>query len=158
VLIVVHVALAIALFLPPLLLPFALRVRSRSAQPALGTGRVARGLVALQARSAAPLGIAVAASGLAIVATVGWGVLSQPWLLAALAIYAADLVLAFFIQRPGLLAIVRGGGARAAIAGARGSSDGEWAARARRQRYVSYLMAGLIGTIGVLMTTKPTLW
>lgn len=28
--------------------------------------------------------------------------LSQPWLLIALSVYAANLVLAFFVQRPGL--------------------------------------------------------
>jgi hypothetical protein len=33
-----------------------------------------------------------------------------------------------------------------------------WLARAKRQRYVSYAMAGLVGTIGFLMSTKPTLW
>jgi hypothetical protein len=30
--------------------------------------------------------------------------------------------------------------------------------RAKRQRYVSYLMAGLVGTIGFLMSTKPQIW
>ena len=38
------------------------------------------------------------------------------------------------------------------------ADDAAWKARARRQRYVSYLMAGLIGSIGFLMSTKPTLW
>ena len=33
-----------------------------------------------------------------------------------------------------------------------------WTERARRQRYVSYVMAGLVGTIGFLMSTKPVLW
>ena len=36
--------------------------------------------------------------------------------------------------------------------------DRAWAALARRQRYVSYAMAGLIGAIGWLMSTKPALW
>ena len=31
-----------------------------------------------------------------------------------------------------------------------------WKERARRQRYVSYLMAALVGVIGFLMSTKPT--
>jgi hypothetical protein len=31
-----------------------------------------------------------------------------------------------------------------------------WRTRARRQRYVSYLMAGAIGLIGWLMMSKPT--
>jgi hypothetical protein len=33
-----------------------------------------------------------------------------------------------------------------------------WVERARRQRYVSYAMVGLVGTIGVLMSSKPALW
>ena len=32
------------------------------------------------------------------------------------------------------------------------------AARARRARYVSYLMGAVVGTIGVLMSGKPQLW
>jgi len=35
--------------------------------------------------------------------------------------------------------------------------DQVWRERAMRQRYVSYLMAGLVGVIGFLMSTKPTL-
>ena len=57
--------------------------------------------------------------------------------------------LAFFIQRPSLRRLV---GIRAA------ADDQRWLERARRQRYVSYLMAGLVGTIGFLMSTKPVLW
>jgi hypothetical protein len=74
--------------------------------------------------------------------------LEQPWLLVALAIYLANLAIAFFIQRPNLRRLI---GIRAA------PDDRTWAARARRQRYVSYLMAGLVGVIGFLMSTKPTL-
>ena len=36
--------------------------------------------------------------------------------------------------------------------------DRAWQARARRQRYVAYAMAGAIGVIGFLMSTKPELW
>ena len=32
--------------------------------------------------------------------------LSQPWLFIALAIYAANLLIAFFIQRPGLARLI----------------------------------------------------
>ena len=31
-----------------------------------------------------------------------------------------------------------------------------WRVRARRQRYISYLMAGAIGVIGWLMMSKPS--
>jgi hypothetical protein len=79
----------------------------------------------------------------------GPGLLAQPWLLVALSIYAANLALAFFIQRPGLRRLV---GVTAAW------DDDVWHARARRQRYLSYAMAGLVGVIGFLMSTKPQLW
>ena len=36
--------------------------------------------------------------------------------------------------------------------------DTVWKERAKRQRYVSYLMAGLVGTIGFLMSAKPDFW
>jgi hypothetical protein len=43
--------------------------------------------------------------------------------------------------------------------GIRASADDRaWKERARRQRYLSYLMAGLVGTIGFLMSSKPVLW
>jgi hypothetical protein len=75
--------------------------------------------------------------------------LAQPWLLAALAIYAANLALAFFVQRPGMRRLV---GVSAA------GNNTAWQERARRQRYLSYVMAGLVGVIGFLMSTKPDLW
>ena len=75
--------------------------------------------------------------------------LRQPWLLLAIAIYLVNLGIAFFIQRPNLRGLV---GIRAA------ADDSAWRFRARRQRYVSYLMAGLVGTIGFLMSSKPVLW
>ena len=153
-LLVVHVSLAIALFVPSVLLPFALRPRAwngrTSAGPAdAGRGRFIRGLLWMQAHGTLPLGIGLGLSGLALVAFVGVSLLAQPWLLVALAIYAIDLGLAFFVQRPGFhrLATLR-----------RRSDDPLAVASARRQRYLSYLMAGLIGTIGFLMSTKPALW
>lgn len=148
ILIVVHVAFAISLFVPSLLLPFALRRRPRSAADA-PRGRMVRGLLALQSRGTVPLGIGVGVSGLALVATLGVSLLTQPWLLVALAIYAIDLGLAFFIQRPALRRIIRIGPA---------ASDPAAVAGARQQRYVSYVMTGLIGAIGFLMSTKPVLW
>ncbi len=73
--------------------------------------------------------------------------LSQPWLLAALVIYFGNLAIAFFIQRPNLRRLI---GIKAA------ADDPVWKERAKRQRYVSYLMATLVGIIGFLMSTKPT--
>ena len=84
-----------------------------------------------------------------LVVVLGPDLLRQPWLLVALAIYFANLGIAFFIQRPSLCRLV----------GIRASADDRgWQARARRQRYLSYGMAFLVGTIGFLMSTKPTLW
>ncbi len=76
--------------------------------------------------------------------------LSQPWLLIALAIYAANLILAFFVQRPALARLLR----------LNLNSDAErnrWRTWAKRQRYVSYVMATLVGLIAFLMSTKPDL-
>jgi hypothetical protein len=150
-LIVLHVALAIGLFVPSLLLPFALRPRlwgGPTPDPER-RGRFVRALLWIQARGAAPLGIGLVLTGAGLVAVLGVSLLSQPWLLVALGIYAVDLALAFFIQRPGFrrLATLR-----------RTADDRSLVAGARRQRYLSYLMAGLIGTIGFLMSTKPSLW
>ena len=146
-LIATHVAFAISLFLPSLLLPFALRVR-RPFDPATASG-FTRALLTLQGRGNVVIGLGLALSGAALLAVLGWGLLSQPWLLVGLAIYAIDLGLAFFVQRPNL---------RRLIGLPPKGRDAAWANRARRQRYISYLMAGLTGTIGVLMSTKPVLW
>jgi len=147
VLVAIHVAFAISLFLPSLLLPFALRVR-RPFDPAT-SGRFTQALLTLQSRGNLIVGLGLALSGAALLAVLGWGLLSQPWLLAGLAIYAIDLGLAFFVQRPSLRRLIG-----LPVKG----RDAAWATRARRQRYISYLMAGLTGTIGVLMSTKPILW
>ena len=135
-----------SLFLPSILLPFALRTRRAAAESPNGLVRL---LLWLQAHGTLVVGLGLALTGAALVATLGGSLLGQPWLLAALAIYAANLVLAFFVQRPNLRRLV---GIRAA------SDDRVWLARARRQRYVSYAMAALVGTIGFLMSTKPQLW
>jgi len=74
--------------------------------------------------------------------------LQQPWLVLALAIYFVNLGIGFFIQRPNLRRLI---GVTAA------ADDRVWKRRARRQRYFSYLMAGLVGVIGFLMTSKPVL-
>jgi hypothetical protein len=75
--------------------------------------------------------------------------LQQTWLTLALTIYFINLAIAFFIQRPNLRRLI---GVRAA------TDDKIWLERAKRQRYVSYLMAGMVGTIGFLMSSKPVLW
>ena len=146
VLLVAHVILAVGLFLPSILLPFALRTRRAAAE---SPNRFVRFLLWMQAHGTLIIGAGLAATGLAIVALLGGSLLGQPWLLVALAIYAANLALAFFIQRPNLRRLI---GVRAA------PDDRLWLARAKRQRYVSYAMAALVGTIGFLMSTKPQLW
>jgi hypothetical protein len=96
------------------------------------------------------LGLAVALTGLGLLVILGTGLLARPWLLAALGLYAATLGLAFFVQRPGLRRLLPGD--------ASSGPDPRRSAIARRGRYVSYLIAGGIGTIGFLMSTKPNLW
>jgi hypothetical protein len=146
VLLATHIALAISLFLPSILLPFALRTKRAAAD----SGHpLVRFLLFMQAHGTVVIGGGLAATGLVLVAQLGASLVAQPWLLVALTIYAANLVLAFFVQRPNLRRLV---GVRAA------ADDRIWLARARRQRYVSYAMAALTGTIGFLMSTKPQLW
>jgi len=146
VLLATHIALAVSLFLPSILLPFALRARRAvDASP----NRLVRGLLWMQANGTMAVGLGLAVTGIALVTLLGTQLLAQPWLLVALAIYAANLVLAFFVQRPNLRRLI---GVRAA------QDDRVWLERAKRQRYVSYAMAGLVGTIGFLMSTKPQLW
>ncbi len=142
----IHVVLAVALFLPSLLLPFALRTGRATADS--GSRRV-RWLLRLQGRGAVAIGLGLAFTGMGLVATLGVRLIEQPWLVVALAIYALTLGLAFFIQRPGLRAVL---GVRAAW------DDRAWLGRAVRLRYVSYAMATLVGVIGWLMSAKPALW
>ena len=146
-LLVAHIALAISLFVPSLLLPFAFRARRGSLNPER-SGRFVRLLLALQARGTIWIGVGLAVTGIGLIAFLGPSVLRQPWLLVALAIYALNLGLAYFVQVPRLRSLI----------GLRNGSDPRWPALARRQRYISYLMAGLVGTIGFLMSTKPALW
>jgi hypothetical protein len=141
-----HVVLAISLFLPSILLPFALRARRPTTESANG---LVRALLWAQSHGTLVVGTGLALTGIGLIATIGGEVLRQPWLLVALGIYAANLVIAFFVQRPSLRRLV---GIRAAV------DDRAWQERARQQRYLSYLMAGLVGTIGFLMSSKPVLW
>jgi hypothetical protein len=143
---VVHVVLAIALFLPSVLLPFGLRTGT----PTDGTpGPVVATLLRLQGSGTLVIGAGLAITGLLLVAALGPRLLEQPWLLIALTIYAIDLVLAFAIQRPNLRRLLRPGSS---------ADDATWQIRARRQRYVAYAMALLVGAIGWLMSAKPALW
>ena len=145
VLLATHVALAVGLFLPSILLPFALRTRRAAVDSESG---VVRSLLWVQSHGTLVIGAGLALTGLGLVAALGPTLLQQPWLLVALVIYALNLGLAFFIQRPNLRRLI---GIKAA------ADDHVWRERAKRQRYVSYLMAGLVGVIGFLMSTKPSL-
>jgi hypothetical protein len=141
-----HIVLAVSLFLPSILLPIALRTRRAADESSNGFVRF---LLWMQAHGTLVVGIGLALTGTALVVVLGGSLIGQPWLLVALAIYVANLLLAFFVQRPNLRRLV---GIRAA------ADDRVWLERAKRQRYVSYAMAALVGTIGFLMSTKPQLW
>jgi hypothetical protein len=144
ILLLVHVTLAVALFLPSILLPLMLRRRPG----ATDTSVLVRLLLAVQAHGTLVIGLGLALTGVGLLGVLGANLLTQPWLLVALVIYALNLGVAFFIQRPNLRRLLRVGA----------GDDSTWRLRARRQRYVSYAMAALVGTIGVLMSTKPRLW
>ena len=145
-LLAVHISLAVSLFMPSILLPFALRARRAAVESGSPLVRL---LLAMQSKGTVIIGIGLALTGIGLVSVLGASLVTQPWLLVALAIYVLNLVLAFFIQRPNLRPLL---GIRP------GRDDRAWASRARRQRYVSYVMAGLVGTIGFLMSSKPQLW
>jgi hypothetical protein len=140
----IHIGLAVGLFLPSILLPFALRTQRATVESQSG---LVRSLLWAQSHGTVVLGVGLALTGVALLSILGPSMLSQPWLLAALVIYFGNLAIAFFIQRPNLRRLV---GIKAA------ADDALWKARAKRQRYVSYLMAALVGIIGFLMSTKPT--
>ena len=146
VLLVIHITLAVGLFVPSLLLPFTLRARRQAPS---SVGGVVQTLLWLQSHGTSVLGAGLVLTGAAMVAILGPQLLSQPWLLVALAIYAANLAIAFFVQRPNM---------RRLVGGSTSGNNTVWQDRARRQRYVSYVMAGLVGLIGFLMSTKPALW
>lgn len=146
VLLSVHIALAISLFLPSILLPFALRTRRATVE---SESRAVRTLLWAQSHGTIIIGAGLALTGIGLLTVLGPAMLQQPWLLVALAVYAANLVIAFFVQRPNLRRLI---GIKAS------ADDRAWKERAKRQRYVSYLMAALVGTIGFLMSTKPVIW
>lgn len=149
IILVTHIALAVSLFLPSLLLPFALRLRG--GRWTESQGRVSRALFWLQRNGSLIIGAGLAVTGVLLVMILGTQLFTQPWLLLALAIYAANLLIAFFVQRPGLARLLR---LRPDMSD---EARERWGTRARRQRYVSYVMAALIGVIAFLMSTKPEL-
>jgi hypothetical protein len=143
VLLVIHIGLAVALLVPSVLLPFVLRHAERP-------GPLARGLMAMQGTGTLLIAGGLAVTGAAMLWLLGPELLTQPWLLVALLLYAANLVVAAFVSRPNLRRLVGLGRSEA--------DDATWRRRARRQRYVAYGMAAAIGVIGFLMSTKPALW
>jgi hypothetical protein len=144
-----HIALAVALLAPSIMLPFLLR--RAEAGGAAHRDPLTRALMAMQGSGGVVIGVGVGLTGAALLLTLGLELLSQPWLLLALVLYAANLLLAAFVARPNLRRLLR-------IGGAGDGGDEAWGRRARQQRYVAYAMAAAIGLIGLLMSTKPDLW
>ena len=143
ILLIVHIVLAVGLLLPSVLLPFLLR--RTAGEP----GPVTRALMAMQGTGTLVIGAGLAITGSLMLWILGPELLAQPWLLVALTLYALNLAVAALIARPNLRRLV----------GLRGSGDdATWRQRARQQRLVAYGMAGVIGVIGFLMSTKPALW
>jgi hypothetical protein len=145
-LLVAHISLALALLAPSVILPFLLQRRPAGEE----SGRVAAVLKRLQGNGTLLIGMGVAITGAGLLLTLGIGLLSRPWMLVALTLYAANLLVAAFVSRPNLRRLI--GLRQAAI------DDDAWKRRARRQRYVAYGMAAATGIIGYLMSTKPELW
>ena len=143
ILLVVHICLAVALLAPSVILPFLLR-RSSTGEVGAVTGTLMR----LQGSGTLLIGIGVAISGVALLLTLGLGLLTRPWMLVALSLYTANLLIAAFVSRPNLRRLI----------GLGQTDPATWERRARRQRYVAYGMAAAVGAIGFLMSTKPELW
>lgn len=144
-LIVAHVSLAVLLLLPNIVAPFILRRGSDLAS----AGRFGRLVLFLQGPASLWIGLGVALTGFALLAVIGLELLAEPWLLLAIGLYAANLVIAVVVARPNLRRLI----------GLSGRLDDDtWARLARRQRYLAYGMAGIIGVIGFLMMSKPELW
>jgi hypothetical protein len=145
-LLVTHIALAISLLAPSLLLPFLLR--RADAAGASEYGPITRGLLVMQGTGSVVIAVGVGLTGIGLLILLGAELLGEPWLLLALTIYAVNLLVAAFISRPNLRRLLR----------MDAGDPAAWNRRARRQRYVAYGMAAAIGVIGLLMRTKPTLW
>jgi hypothetical protein len=144
ILLATHIVLAVALLLPSVVLPFALR-RGGGEQ-----GPITRAVISMQGTGTLVIGIGLALTGGAMLWMLGPQLVTQPWLVAALVLYALNLGVAAFVSRPNLRRLIGRGESR--------SNDETWQRRARQQRYLAYGMAGVIGVIGFLMSTKPDLW
>ena len=137
-----HIVLAISLFLPAFLLPFTLRPHGGEVEE--GQGRVSRALLWLQRNGTLIIGAGVALTGVLADPHPRHALLGQPWLLLALAHLRDD-------PAAGILHPAARAAPTAGPAPGRERGDKErWRTRARRQRYVSYVMAGAIGLIGWL--------
>ena len=146
ILLATHIVLAVALLLPSVLLPFMLRRGEGDGDD----NPLTRGMMAMQGTGTLVIAGGLAVTGTAMLAILGPELITQPWLLVGLILYALNLAVATFVSRPNLRRLV---GLRSSAA-----DDETWRRRARRQRYVAYGMAGVIGVIGFLMSTKPDLW
>ena len=124
-----HIGLAIALFVPSLLLPFTLRNRLVSrGYDVPPPGPFVRIMTAMQARGAIVIGIGLALTGALMVVVLGPRMLQQPWLLVSLATYAIVAAIVFAVQRPSLRRLARLGRDRDRR-GPRGvARQGAWAA------------------------------
>jgi len=148
-----HITLAVALFVPSLLLPFTLRNRSVAPGAVVERpGAFVRALLWIQAHGTLVIGAGLAVTGFSMVAVLGPRILEQPWLLVSLATYAVTALIAFAVQRPSLRRLQ----ARDGIA--TDADRAAWRDRARRQRYIAYAITSAVGLIAFLMSTKPVLW
>src|SRR3990170_684552 len=143
ILLVIHIVLAVALLLPSVALPFVLRRTDGRPGPAT------RALMAMQGTGTLVIATGLAVTGGAMLWILGPELLTEPWLVVALCLYAINLLVAAVISRPNLRRLIGFGRS--------GTDDDTWRRRARQQRYVAYGMAGVIGVIGFLMSTKPNL-
>ena len=145
ILLIIHVALAVALLMPSIALPFLLRGTEGQAERLSAPTRL---LLVLQSSGSVVIGLGLAITGVGLLLLLGLERLGRPWLLAALALYAANLLVAVLIARPNLRRLLR----------LSGDDPETWRRRARRQRWIAYLMAAATGVIGFLMAIKPQLW
>jgi hypothetical protein len=143
ILLIAHVALAVSLLAPSVALPFLLREGAESHPGAAG-----RMLMTMQGTGSIVIAMGLALTGAGLVISLGTGILTKPWLMVALAVYAGNLLLATFISRPNLRRLLR----------LSDSASDAWRRRARQARYAAYAMAVATGLIGFLMSTKPVLW
>jgi Predicted integral membrane protein (DUF2269) len=146
ILLVTHILLAVSLLAPSLVLPFLLR--RADAAGATDYGPITRGLLVMQGTGSVVIGVGLGLTGVGLLVVLGAELLSEPWLLLALTIYAINLLVAIFIARPNLRRLLR----------LDTGDPAAWERRARRQRYVAYAIAAATGVIGFLMSTKPPLW